>query len=67
MTLILPVPLSGSVYVSLKADAQLVGYSRHHTRSRLTFLTLVPSRSLQEVAAKCTRGPLVVPRFASNV
>ena len=37
MVLILPVPLSGSVYVNSKADAVLGGYSQHRTRFRLTF------------------------------
>ena len=37
IVLILPVPLSGSVYVNSKADAALGGYSRHHICFRLTF------------------------------
>ena len=67
MTSILLVPLSASVYVSSKTDAVPGGYSRHHTRSRLTLSALAQSRLRQEVVVMCTRGPLAVRGFASNV
>ena len=57
MVLILPVLLSESVCANSEAYAVPGGYSRHHTRSRLTFSTLALIHSPQEVLAMCTRGP----------
>ena len=50
-----------------KADAELGGYSRHHTRFRLTISSLSQSRSRQEHVVTCTWGFLMIREFASNV
>jgi hypothetical protein len=67
MASILPATHSGSVYTDSVAYAALGGYSQHHTHFHLTFSTLAPTHSPQEVMLMCTREHSMVRVFASNV
>ena len=62
-----PLSLPESASASSEAYAVPRGYSQHRTSFRLTSLILVPSRSPREAMVICTREPLVVRGFASNV
>jgi len=63
-TLIIPVRLTRNANTNSEAYAGRGRNFRHHTRSYPTFSALIPSHSLQDLMAMCTRGPLTVQKFA---
>jgi len=63
----IPVQLSGSVSANSRTYVAPGGSSQHRTRFGLAILQSLPSRSPQEVMVMCTRGPMRVLGFASNV
>ena len=61
------VPLPASACVNSEAYARHIQHSQHPTQSLPTFLPLIPIRSHPVPSVRCTMGPSMTRRFASNV